>query len=164
MGGQTSGNYDRRPRRKTTVEESLCLTIGGFRGRLVPGGSGIVTWSLSQDSIEWFLDWRKDPVLVLKYVLAGEHPVQIPVPLQTTPGQFGGCRWWFLCPMVEEGRRCNRRSANLYLPPGGGWFACRRCHDLAYQSCQRAHRFDRRLNQIFRAYRSTGLVPIDHLM
>lgn len=164
MGATGSGNFERRSGRKTTVEESLCLKIGGFRGQLFPGASGRVTWSLSQDSIEWSLDWRSAPVLVLKYFLAGEHPVQIPVPLQTTPAHFGGRRWWFSCPMVEEGRRCNRRSANLYLPPGGGWFACRDCHDLAYRSGQQAYRFDRLLKQVLRVYRRTGMVPVDLLV
>jgi hypothetical protein len=40
---------------------------------------------------------------------------------------YGGKRPWFLCPA----RGCGRRVAVLY---GGGIFACRHCHRLAYQS------------------------------
>ena len=37
---------------------------------------------------------------------------------------------------------CSRRAAKLHLPPGARYFACRRCYDLTYTSCQDSHRFD----------------------
>lgn len=59
------------------------------------------------------------------------------VPLEIWPCRFGGCRFWFRCPLclVEEPSRCMR----LYLPPGEMRFGCRECHGLTYRKCQ-AHR------------------------
>jgi len=54
------------------------------------------------------------------------HPIEQPVYFSWTRPQFGGRRPWFLCP------RCISRVALLYLR-GESW-ACRRCHDLRYQS------------------------------
>jgi hypothetical protein len=56
------------------------------------------------------------------------------VGLVMTRPHFGGCRWWFLCPLIVNGRPCNRRVAKLYLR--GKYFGCRQCHDLTYTSSQ----------------------------
>lgn len=56
------------------------------------------------------------------------------VQLTSTRPNYGGLRWWYLCP------RCGARCAKLYLPPGSGWFACRGCHNLTYASAQRARK------------------------
>jgi hypothetical protein len=56
-----------------------------------------------------------------------------PVLITQTHCHFGGVRQWFLC----SARGCTRRVAVLY---GGGIFACRHCHQLAYDSqCERVH-------------------------
>lgn len=65
--------------------------------------------------------------------------------LQTTPCHYGGCRWWFLCPLSKNGRSCLRRVAKLYLPPGGIYFGCRHCYELTYTSCQES---DKRISHI----------------
>jgi hypothetical protein len=52
---------------------------------------------------------------------------EYPVLLMQSRCHFGGARKWFLCPA----RGCDRRVAVLY---GGGIFACRHCHQLAYES------------------------------
>jgi hypothetical protein len=57
--------------------------------------------------------------------------------LEGTAQHFGGVRWWFLCPLAG----CGRRVAKLYLPPGGRYFGCRRCHRLTYTSCQESGQF-----------------------
>jgi hypothetical protein len=59
-----------------------------------------------------------------------------------TPCNFGGRRWWFVCPLVVNGRACNRRVGVLYLG-GGKYFGCRPCHDLTYESSRESHKFDR---------------------
>jgi hypothetical protein len=56
------------------------------------------------------------------------------VGLVTTRPQFGGLRWWFVCPLVVNGLPCGGRVAKLYLC--GRYFGCRRCHGLTYTSCQ----------------------------
>jgi hypothetical protein len=63
--------------------------------------------------------------------------------LTTSCPNFGGSRWWFLCPLVVAGRACSRRVRKLYLPPGGRHFGCRHCYSLTYESCQTS---DKRLS------------------
>ena len=50
--------------------------------------------------------------------------------VESTPCNYGGQRWWFLCPA------CHRRCRVLYLAPGSVYFACRICHNLTYTSQQ----------------------------
>jgi hypothetical protein len=64
------------------------------------------------------------------------------VRLDSTPCYFGGRRWWFICPLVVNGRACNRRVGVLYLG-GGQYFGCRHCQNLTYESSKENHRFDR---------------------
>ena len=59
----------------------------------------------------------------------------------TTPGSFGGRRWWFRCP------RSGRRIAKLYLPNGAIRFAGLKTYLLAYQS-QRETPMDRALRRL----------------
>ncbi|MDO8311734.1 MAG: hypothetical protein Q7T25_07325 [Sideroxyarcus sp.] len=60
--------------------------------------------------------------------LGGEwQAMNYPVRLSRTACHYGGERVWWLCPM--EG--CGRRVAVLY---GGAMYACRHCHERAYQS------------------------------
>ena len=55
---------------------------------------------------------------------------------------FGGQRYWFLCP-----RGCGRRAGVLYLRSGLARFACRKCLDLTYRSCQE---HDRRVDAMMK--------------
>ncbi len=63
------------------------------------------------------------------------------VQLVSTPCRFGGRRWWFICPLVREGRPCQRRVGVLYL--GGKYFGCRHCYSLTYESSRESHKFDK---------------------
>lgn len=56
------------------------------------------------------------------------------VQLATTPCNFGGVRYWFICPLSKNGIYCGRRVAKLYEPRGAVYFGCRRCHNLTYES------------------------------
>lgn len=67
--------------------------------------------------------------------------------LTTTPCNYGGVRYWFVCPLIVNGRPCGRRVANLYLPPGGKYFGCRHCYDLTYRSCKE---HDKRVDRLRR--------------
>lgn len=58
--------------------------------------------------------------------------MEYPVYLELTPCNLGGHRVWFKCPA----KGCGRRVAILY---GGSIFACRHCHNLAYQSQRETH-------------------------
>jgi len=62
------------------------------------------------------------------------------VSLVSTPCQFGGRRWWFLCPQITNGKTCNKRVGILYLPDiKGKTFGCRHCHKLRYISSKRSN-------------------------
>jgi len=63
-------------------------------------------------------------------------PYDYPVALTTTPCTFGGGRYWFIGPLVLDGKSCNRRVGKLYQPPGREYFGCRHCYNLTYKSCK----------------------------
>lgn len=67
--------------------------------------------------------------------------------IKLTPSKcnFGGVRWWFLCPMAKNGKPCNRRVGALYLG-GENHFGCRHCYNLTYESSRDSHKYDRFLN------------------
>lgn len=48
--------------------------------------------------------------------------------LESTPCNYGGVRWWFICPLVRNGKSCSRRVGTLYL--NGKYFGCRHCYNL----------------------------------
>lgn len=54
------------------------------------------------------------------------------VPLETTPCNFGGVRYWFKCFLFKRGLYCGRRVGVLYKD--GDWFGCRHCYELTYAS------------------------------
>jgi hypothetical protein len=58
------------------------------------------------------------------------------VEVVATPCNFGGERYWFVCPLVKGEYRCGRRVTKLYLPSGGKYYGCRHCYDLTYRSAQ----------------------------
>jgi hypothetical protein len=65
---------------------------------------------------------------------------EYPVTVEWTRCNYGGERAWFRCPAAN----CRRRVAILY---GGSIFACRRCHNLAYDS-QSETRHSRALGKV----------------
>ncbi len=56
------------------------------------------------------------------------------VPIIQTRCHFGGLRHWFICPLVLDGRACERVCRCLYLSGNVEYFGCRECHGLTYQS------------------------------
>lgn len=52
--------------------------------------------------------------------------------LCSTPCNFGGIRYWFICPWYNNGIYCGRRVGNLYL--SGKRFDCRHCNNLSYST------------------------------
>ena len=75
-------------------------------------------------------------------------PMDYTVRLATTRTPWGKLRWWFICPLVVNGRACSRRVRKLYLPGGGKYFGCRHCYNLTYTSCQESHKSDSLFTQI----------------
>lgn len=52
------------------------------------------------------------------------------IELTTTPCNYGGKRYWFICPLSKNGQYCGRRVGVLFSI--GKWFGCRHCGDIAY--------------------------------
>lgn len=52
--------------------------------------------------------------------------------LVSTDCNYGGKRWWFICPLTKNGVACNRRVGVLYKD--GDYFGCRHCYELTYKS------------------------------
>lgn len=118
-------------RRNEEVVASVSMSLEGF-------GDGIDAVRLSYSITDW----------------NGEKKAyNYAVRLGTTPCNFGGKRWWFICPLVVSGRPCNRRCRIIYLSCGSAYFGCRECHCLTYDS-RKMHRnsfyegFSRPLKQI----------------
>lgn len=78
-----------------------------------------------------------------------QQSVEQVVRLVFTQPNFGGRRWWMLCPFS------GRRVAKLYMPAGGDRFASHQSWKLGYQSQRVAHR-DRSFEKLFRLQRKLG--------
>lgn len=52
----------------------------------------------------------------------------------STPCNYDGVRFWFICPGWKNGIACRRRCRKSYLSPRGHVFASRVCHELTYES------------------------------
>jgi hypothetical protein len=152
VGGHGSGNWWRWQGKKDTVEDSLVVAMKHLRNRLFVGEAGTLTWTWAsgrKSSIGYYVTGSADwPSVHLHYRRRDEEDVNILVRLEATPTQFGGRRWWFICPLIVRGIACNRRAGKLYLPPGAKYFGCRKCHNLTYRSCQEAHQSERLLGRL----------------
>ena len=81
--------------------------------------------------------------------LGGEwQDVRYPVRLDRTACHWGGERVWWRCPAAG----CGRRVAILF---GGSIFACRHCHNLAFE-CQRETDVDRAMRRADNIRRRLG--------
>jgi hypothetical protein len=144
MGGIGSGWQCER---KLAVEDCLTLPASLFRRKVAEGAfaSGTVSWS--HPGADPFASIRYAATLShdgsgyirLRYMARGES-MDYRVRLVTTRPNYGGLRWWFLCPVSAE-RGIEKRAAKLYLPPRAKVFGCREAHDLTYQSCRESWQF-----------------------
>lgn len=136
--------------KKTVVEDCLALDANRWMregilrfGVHLTGSWRWVYHSGRECSISYEVNMRGGdrPVVQLFYT-GPQGSVEQPVALTTTRPRFGGLRWWFTCPLVEDGRPCRRRAGKLYLPPRARYFGCRSCYRLTYTSCQESHKYD----------------------
>lgn len=79
----------------------------------------------------------------------GREKMRQTITLTHTQPNYGGKRWWMLCPVN------GRRVAKLYLPCGGDIFASRKAWQLGYQS-QREGRRDRAFGRLFQLQKKLG--------
>ena len=139
--------------RKLTVEESLSLDAVDLRQAGVFssafGTSFTCRWRRPISSSDCAVEGKVLELpglamgLLISYeVSQGRSLVKLSmeyvIRVTTTRCRYGGRRYWLLCPFVQNGVPCGRRSVKLYLPPGGTKFTCRQCGGLTYRSCQDA--------------------------
>ena len=142
MGGFGSG---RGKVGKRTTSEMWALDVRRLhrQGLLSPSQSYVWKWSRDGEEFSSVRISIETDRLILNYrsrSSAGEWQLmEHAVALQWTPCHLGGRRVWFQCPT----NGCRRRVAILF---GGSIFACRHCHELAYQ-CQREAQDDRSMRR-----------------
>lgn len=138
---------------RNTVEDCRVLSISKLTKDGVftsgPGSSWSSRWYNHQGketgSIGYWVNGEHDGNLSLEFeytitkASTGEViPVHYKVDIEKTPCNYGGWRYWFICPLGRNGIACQRRIAKIYLPPGGKYFGCRHCYNLTYE-CQKEH-------------------------
>lgn len=155
MGGSGSG-FPLWKDKKYTVEDCFPLDINKLiRDKLIGlwKGRGSLVWKSTNTgektgSIGYWMDtdFASWITMTLDYAVTNREvekkEIKEPIQLTTTRPNYGGKRWWFLCPLIKHGRLCNRRVGRLYLPPGSLYFGCRHCYHLTYTSCQDSHKYD----------------------
>jgi len=139
MGGFGSG---RGQGGKDTTSNMRPLDVRRLQrdGLLAPGRAFGWHWSRNGEEVASVQMRTEVDRVTLNYrsrSYGGEwQAMEYPVRLEWTPCSYGGARAWFRCPA----QGCGRRVAKLYL--GSAIFACRHCHQLAYE-CQRETDDDR---------------------
>jgi hypothetical protein len=155
MGGYGSGRWMFHTR-KETVEECLILDMNRIANFVKFNchdeflKSGILQWSnagtgevTSRISYQVSTLENENPWIRLFYTRTRtKDEVDYKVQLTTTKQNFGGVRWWFVCPLVINNKSCLKRVGKLYLPSGSRYFGCRHCYDLTYTSSLESRKFD----------------------
>ncbi|MDD3284360.1 MAG: hypothetical protein PHZ07_02085 [Patescibacteria group bacterium] len=119
---------------------------GYLNGGLQYGGirwvSGI---NQNENSIGFIITINnKDNNIVLRYTQTNrdtkeKENMDYKIKLTTTQCNYGGKRYWFICPLIKNGKVCGRRVGVLFSI--GKWFGCRHCGNIAYSSQMRGGKF-----------------------
>jgi hypothetical protein len=130
MGGYGSGRHGWKG--TTAGYRQIDVRWMQRKGYLRPGMQSSLRWSRNGEPTGSINYRVEQDHIVLSYRhrrhdLEEWQSVEYPVFLVRTPCNYGCERAWFRCPS----RGCGRRVAVLW---GGEIFACRQCHNLAYES------------------------------
>jgi hypothetical protein len=149
MGNFGSGKWADVCLRKKSVEICNEISIKLLRenGFLDGSKAGTIEWkNVVRDVVRSVeveshihVDVDKTPFLVVRLGVLSSA-IEQRIELISWPCNYGGFRYYFACPAVKDD---GNRVTKLFLPPGGSVFGCRQCYDLAYQSCQESHKYDR---------------------
>jgi len=130
--------------KKDTIEDCTQLSIFKLKefGLLKEWSATTLTWtrrlSGKKSSIGAIIDVTDEPYIKVNYTITdrdgNKTDYDYKITLTTTPCNFGGVRYWFICPLSVNGNFCGRRVGTLYLGPGGKYFGCRHCYNLSYES------------------------------
>jgi len=151
MGGYGSTRWGWHSK-ATTVEECRSIEVARWvrEDIIAPDTRRLGCWAWMNSytgertaSLGYEVDTRGRPPWVrLFYTVTpwGGEPVDYDYKIQlvTTRPNFGGQRWWFVCPLLG----CGRRVLKVYLPPSGRYYGCRQCYRLTYESSQESHKYD----------------------
>lgn len=155
MGGIGSGRRYQGGKVTTSNMHPLDIRRLHRKGLLSPGADFSWHWTVNDREVSAIRIHTEVDRVILIYRTrdrGGEwQPMEYPVYLAWTPCNLGGRRAWFLCPA----RGCGRRVAIIY---GGSIFACRHCHQLAYES-QRETDDDRAARRADTVRRRLGWEP-----
>lgn len=157
MGGCGSGRHGGRP----TADASSRIDLAWmFRRGFAKDGEhrrGTLSWSrrgeeVASISYQSIMDEPGEERLELSYWRGSgddrEHVEQTVYLCYTVP-QYGGKRWWMLCPFSHI------RVAKLYYPPGGDRFASRHAWRLGYY-IQRVAKNERACERLFALQKKLG--------
>jgi hypothetical protein len=150
MGGFGSGW---RRARTDVVEDCLFVSISDLvRKKIIIPGSlthGVLAWSRGGEqpharaNYEADLRTDKHAAIHLRYRL-DDRSESTYVWLRYTVPQYGGRRWWFVCPLTGN------RVAKLYLPLGKNRFASRQAYSLGYSSSRKSRSKSKTLDVLLR--------------
>jgi hypothetical protein len=162
MGGSGSGRWNDH-QKALAVEDCLILDVATFHANWQvrqPATSGTIIWQAgqSQSSASYTLTLGTGEA-TLRLVYLCNSLRNETIRLLTTRPNYGGLRWWFLCPA------CDNRVRRVLLPPSGSCFRCRRCHRLTYRSCQESHTAFGEFRRLLRfcVARKSAKCPSSHL-
>lgn len=97
---------------------------------------GYAKWEKTLFNPEFVVNEKIDLANNYKYLqlsyLDQDEKITYSTPLVTTNCYFGGKRYWFICPLVINGKACEKRVGVLYKC--GKYFGCRHCYNLTYRS------------------------------
>lgn len=157
MGGYGSGRFGGRPTADASRKVDLAWMMRSGLAVIGRETTGTLRWHCGGDpagsiSYRALLNEPGHERLVLTYTrdTGGEQEsVLQTVHMTFTNPNFGGKRWWMICPYRGH------RVAKLYMPPGGDRFASRKAWQLAYHS-QRIAARDRPFEALFRLQKRLG--------
>jgi len=159
---------------KSVVEDALQLDILYFQQ------NRLLSWA---PDIVHNLNWHRGEKVIssIGFTLLGEqgrphsirlnydaflgqdkYPCGYTVTLVPTSCNYGGVRWWFICPGWRGGIECRRRCRILYLPSGAIYFVCRRCHELTYDSTRKTGSLFYELIERPMKIRDKSMVALQH--
>lgn len=155
MGGFNSGRHGG----KLTTGDMRPLDIRELArdGLLVSGTAFLWTWSRGDGKIFSIQVWPVEGDGVRLTYRKRDHgaddwkDMDYSVRVVWTDCALGGQRPWWQCPAAG----CGRRVAVLY---GGGVYACRHCHHLAYRT-QREQAYNRSSSKADRIRKRLGWAP-----
>jgi hypothetical protein len=142
MGGSGSGNWYRGSKKDTT--DDYCnlyinyLVKHGYLKEGIYNGGGSLTWSVTRmgekhtrSSISFKVNTLEGEGSYFQPIYTNsktKEKFDYKIPITSTNPNYGGKRWWFICPL----KGCSRRVGKLYLT--GTYFGCRKCLNLSYES------------------------------